>query len=234
MTFSDTVAIGALWELLLAASDATAHDKAHWERLCQAKERARQVLSRSPAPSPSMEARKTAWMVERDGKWWGPICSEWAWRDAVAGCEPPLWTDNANAAVRFARKEDADAFIRWRSLGNTTKATEHVWLGATSPSVASPPPDIEKLIERLEREAPTRSHWMSKAAAAVRSLSARLREVEGALEPFAKEAETEGNVRLSLGSDIDHWPLGSPNGLTLGDLRRARAALTKPPGESDG
>lgn len=57
------------------------------------------------------------------------------------------------------------------------------------------------------------------------ALIAENKALREALEPFAKEAITEGNIRLSLGADIDHWPIGS-NSLTLGDLRRARSALT--------
>ena len=72
------------------------------------------------------------WLVERDGKWWGPQCSEWEWEhwwdhspdDGV----PPLWTGDANKALRFARQEDAEAFIRWRGLGGGVRATEHLWM----------------------------------------------------------------------------------------------------------
>lgn len=44
-----------------------------------------------------------------------------------------------------------------------------------------------------------------------------------ALEPFAREADARSS--LVLGPDIDGWPIGG-SALTLGDLRRARAALS--------
>ena len=53
--------------------------------------------------------------------------------------------------------------------------------------------------------------------------NARLRE---ALEPFAKELDRR--AQLAPGPDIDHWPIGM-SALTLGDLRRARAALATSP-----
>jgi hypothetical protein len=72
------------------------------------------------------------WLVERDGKWWGPQCSEWQWErwwdTSPDDGEPPLWTDDANKALRFARQEDAEAFIRWRGLGGGVGATEHLWV----------------------------------------------------------------------------------------------------------
>lgn len=67
-------------------------------------------------------------------------------------------------------------------------------------------------------EPPAKEPPNVRAEAAERE-NARLRK---ALAPFAAEADARKN--LALGEDIDHWPIGGSR-LTLGDLRRARAAL---------
>ena len=61
----------------------------------------------------------------------------------------------------------------------------------------------------------------------LREENARLRE---ALEPFAKELDRR--AQLAPGPDIDHWPIGM-SALTLGDLRRAHAALAALPRTED-
>ena len=53
-------------------------------------------------------------------------------------------------------------------------------------------------------------------------------EMAEALEPFNREAERYD--RLVFGEDIDDWMVTAPH-LTLGDLRRAAAALKKLRGE---
>ena len=56
---------------------------------------------------------------------------------------------------------------------------------------------------------------------------AEIERLRDALEPFAIAANSDYHRKLALGEDIDHWPL-KENSLTLGDLRRARDALSTP------
>jgi len=58
-----------------------------------------------------------------------------------------------------------------------------------------------------------------------------IEELAAVLEPFAKQADNR--KEMALGPDIDHWPIVQLNNkpITLGDLRRARAALAKARGE---
>jgi hypothetical protein len=69
--------------------------------------------------------RETAWLIERNGRWYaaGPA-SRYEWQQALV--TPDLWTADANKAIRFARKEDAETMIRFEGLQNTV-ATEHIW-----------------------------------------------------------------------------------------------------------
>jgi hypothetical protein len=94
---------------------------------------------------------QTGWLVERDGKWWGPTCSQWQWEHALTGCEPPLWTSDANKALRFARQEDAEAFIRWKSLSGGAKATEHIWIDNVPLDAAAREAAIKRFGERLTK-----------------------------------------------------------------------------------
>lgn len=54
------------------------------------------------------------------------------------------------------------------------------------------------------------------------ALRARVEELEAALEPFAKLANSEHYSTLARGDGIDDWPVSYTKGLRLGDLRRAR------------
>lgn len=68
-------------------------------------------------------------------------------------------------------------------------------------------------------------------AALLAQRSAVREEIDGlrrALEPFAAIASSEELRRLCLGEDIDHWSADG-RGVTLGDLRKARAALEAKP-----
>lgn len=60
------------------------------------------------------------------------------------------------------------------------------------------------------------------AAALIRSQQNEIAALRGALEPFADEADRHQSI--ALGPDIDNWPVLQTKGLTLGHLRRARAA----------
>ena len=68
------------------------------------------------------------------------------------------------------------------------------------------------------------SEAMYEAAAELTALAAKVALLSEALAPFAREADARAN--LALGPDIDHWSIGS-SALTLGDIRRARHALSE-------
>lgn len=71
---------------------------------------------------------ETGWLIERTNGgqplWWGPPCSRWEWQQALVS--PELWTTDASKAVRFSRKEDAEAVIRLEGFQNAI-ATDHMW-----------------------------------------------------------------------------------------------------------
>lgn len=85
--------------------------------------------SAPPAPdAKGEEADECAWLVEnQDGGrpvYWSLILKE--------------WTSNADEAVRFARKQDAEAYIA--DAGWTEpKAVEHEWVGPPRPRASTPP-----------------------------------------------------------------------------------------------
>lgn len=91
------------------------------------------------------------WLVERNGKWWGPDCTSYDWDHALPGCEPPLWTSDASKALRFARQEDAEAYIRWRGLGGGVKATEHIWVDNVPVTEAMRDVSVERFKQRLTK-----------------------------------------------------------------------------------
>lgn len=85
-------------------------------------------FTHTPAPSPVSEEvqEESGWLIERNGKWWGPQTSRWESNQAIV--EPSHWTADVNKAIRFSRKEDAEAFRRWEGLEGGATATEHIWL----------------------------------------------------------------------------------------------------------
>jgi len=42
---------------------------------------------------------------------------------------PGGWTENPDLALRFARKEDGDAVVRWAGL-RLTSVREHLWIAS--------------------------------------------------------------------------------------------------------
>jgi hypothetical protein len=85
---------------------------------------------------------------------------------------------------------------------------------------------ITSQAEEIERLRLLLSELSIASVTRANTLTTRIGELEGALKPFA--AELDKWTHIVPGPDIDHWPING-NGLTLGDLRRARAALTKEP-----
>ena len=79
-------------------------------------------------PAPGAEP-ETAWLIERNGQWYAAAPhSRWTTQQAIdASTWRENWTSDANKALRFARKCDAETLIRYESLQNAV-ATEHVWL----------------------------------------------------------------------------------------------------------
>lgn len=70
------------------------------------------------AVAPAVGEDETAWLIELRGnvpKWW-----------SLEYRPGPNWTQDANRALRFARKEDADAYI-WDIGWTEAFATEHMW-----------------------------------------------------------------------------------------------------------
>jgi hypothetical protein len=76
-----------------------------------------------------------AWLIEHNDyrlghRWWrGSLEPDW-------GVE--CWTMNANEAIRFSRKRDAEQAIIAFKITGFAKATEHVWIDAAS----VPPRDV--------------------------------------------------------------------------------------------
>lgn len=68
-------------------------------------------------------ANETGWLIERKGwsppMWWHPVC---------------VWTTDASAALRFARKADADALIDFHCLQPVAFSSEHLWSAASDQS----------------------------------------------------------------------------------------------------
>lgn len=110
-------------------------------------------------PSPDL----TAWLIEWPAddnmppRWWHPKTG---------------WMLDASKASRFARKEDAEAFIREGRFCAGMQATEHKWIGAAP----SPSPDVT-----LEPVA-----WITKAG----------------LTKWLAGTEPESHVLLRSGNDL--------------------------------
>lgn len=90
------------------------------------------------------------WLIERAGKWWAPIYGRWEVQNAV---DPTLqqenWTKDASKAVRFVRKEDAEAEISYHGW-QSASATEHVWIsGTAAPSSPAATPEVERADDML-------------------------------------------------------------------------------------
>lgn len=71
---------------------------------------------------------ENAWLIEQDSPARGSV-----WFTAVG----PEWrfSSSANDGLRFARKVDAETFIKWlggNPLLSNPRATEHVWMGAAT------------------------------------------------------------------------------------------------------
>lgn len=90
----------------------------------EATEMVRHLIDGMPAPQEA-----TGWLIERTNGtqpiWWGPPCSRWEWQQALV--TPDLWTTEASKAVRFARKEDAEAVMHFEGFQHAI-ATDHMWL----------------------------------------------------------------------------------------------------------
>ena len=140
-------------------------------------------------------------------------------------------TDSAENVVAELRREVAhrlqDGMLRYAKFFSADNVSGLLAL-IESQRATIERQDDELIGERWHADEAARQRDVVKAAlAAAKAEKERLRE---ALEPFAREADARSN--LVLGPDIDGWPIGG-SALTLGDLRRARAALT-PPATGDG
>lgn len=95
-------------------------------------------------------ADEIGWLVERDGKYRFAPCSRYEWQNAMTGCEPDLWTSNANLAIRFARKADAESYIRWEGLSSAT-ATEHMWCDHPHATETERDAAVQRFKQRLHK-----------------------------------------------------------------------------------
>lgn len=75
------------------------------------------------------EGRETAWLVERNGEFWaaGPASSSATDRSVDPEAWRRLWTRDAGAALRFARKQDAETVIQFEGWQHAV-ATEYMWV----------------------------------------------------------------------------------------------------------
>ena len=62
----------------------------------------------------------SGWLIECD---WNGI----KWATFSTGNRSVTWTDDANRATRFCRKEDADGVIDYLGYDSKVTATEHIW-----------------------------------------------------------------------------------------------------------
>lgn len=84
-----------------------------------------------------------AWLIEQDAPHGSPV-----WFTATG----PEWrfSRDANDALRFARKADAETFIRWlggNPLLSNPRATEHMWIGGERMTWADLEDDIADAIQ---------------------------------------------------------------------------------------
>lgn len=64
-------------------------------------------------------------MAHRHGKWLCLRHSRWTIQNAVEPLHWENWTDDASKALRFARKQDAEAFVRFEGYSSSVTVTEH-------------------------------------------------------------------------------------------------------------
>ncbi|WP_439398778.1 hypothetical protein ACRQ5Q_15335 [Bradyrhizobium sp. PMVTL-01] len=103
-------------------------------------------------------ARATAWLIEwpeddtNPVRWWNPAHG---------------WMRDANKAMHFARKTDADCFLSTMRFGLSLKVTEHIFIGA-EPSVAHWDRPVAGAIARgLAKRLPTEPQRVPDAPEAV-------------------------------------------------------------------
>lgn len=79
------------------------------------------------------------WLIERGGQWYAAAPhTDWTIKQAIADLHQENWTWDADAALRFARKEDAETLIRFVGWQHAT-ATEHAWIAAAPPPPSDAP-----------------------------------------------------------------------------------------------
>ena len=78
-----------------------------------------------------MSDNETGWLIERAGQWYAAAPhTSWTVRQALFPLDQENWTGDANRALRFARKVDAETLIRFVGWQNAA-ATEHMFLNVT-------------------------------------------------------------------------------------------------------
>ena len=130
---------------------------------------------------------------------------------------PVFWTSDANLAMRFARKQDAEDYIVFWDEDGKSRAVEHAWVEPRASSSGADPLENgydPANVERIYRDR-------------LKEVLAENEQLRAALEPFAAVAEHD------IGASEDDCDSFRQSGhsrarlLTVGDFRRALALPRK-------
>lgn len=104
----------------LAFADPNYSDDPRWQTACAVIETLATALSTAQG-----EVEEHGWLIEIAGPKWFLAGKGWN------------WTKDASAALRFARRQDAESFGRWSHLdiatGEPLSFTEHKWSALARP-----------------------------------------------------------------------------------------------------
>lgn len=102
----------------------------------------RAALATRPAAPGWRGMDETGWLIERGGQWYAAAPhTDWTIKQAVADLNRENWTHDADEALRFARKVDAETLIRFVGWQHA-EATEHRWVSRALPSPPSPSEEV--------------------------------------------------------------------------------------------
>lgn len=202
------------------------------------------MTSENTAPV-SERGEWTAWLIERDGQWYAAAPhSRWTTQQAIdANTWRENWTTDANEALRFARKCDAETLIRYEGFQNAV-ATEHVWLEREEWPDLRDPRNIRRALrqaqDNLERAAaspaPPPPSDVVEEGSCMRSASDVVKGEEAPSGPQAIDPEgpiSQAELVGMFGSDMPVEAVNllwsAEDGATIGDVRkRLREMAAKP------
>ena len=79
------------------------------------------------------ERPEVGWLIERNGQWYAAAPhTDWTIKQAINNRHAENWTHDANEALRFSRKVDAETLIRFVGWQHAT-ATEHAFIARGAP-----------------------------------------------------------------------------------------------------